>query len=82
MVIAVISSGGGCAVAVVVFAVSQTLLGLAWGLVCRVLDCTMADFANPWVIVPLSAVSLAIGIYVGWLSGPKMYRSLQGLSRA
>lgn len=56
------------------------LLGFTWGVVCRVLDCSMSGFLNPWVLAPLGVVSLLISVYVGWLAGRKMYRGLQGLS--
>ncbi|MDE0441751.1 MAG: hypothetical protein OXL38_06490 [Gammaproteobacteria bacterium] len=76
---AAISGLGGAAVSVVAFVAAQLLFGFAWGVVCRaVLDCSMSGFANPWVLVPGGVVSLLIAVYIGWLAGRKMYRSLQG----
>lgn len=70
---------GGAGVGAVALVAAQLLLGFVWGVVCRALDCSMASFANVWVIVPLGVVSLGIALYVGWLSGRKMYRGLERL---
>ena len=72
---------GGAGVSVVAFTAAQLLLGFTWGMVCRALDCSMSDFMNVWVLVPMGVIGLSIAVYVGWLSDRKMYRSLEGLSR-
>ncbi len=72
---------GGAGVSVVAFIAAQLLLGFTWGMVCRALDCSMSDFMNVWVLVPMGVIGLSIAVYVGWLSDRKMYRSLEGLSR-
>lgn len=67
-------------VSVVAFVAAQLLFGFTWGMVCRVLDCSLSGFMNPWVVVPWAIVSILASVYVGWLAGRKMYRGLQGLS--
>lgn len=70
----------GAGVAVVAWAGVQLLLGFGWGIVCRVLDCDMAGFLNPWVLAPLGVVSLVVGVYLGWITGRKTYRRVAELS--
>ncbi len=64
---------GGTGVSVVTFTGTQLLLGFAWGVVCRVLDCSMDTFMNLWILAPLGVVSILVGGYVGWLVGRKMH---------
>ena len=73
---AAVGALAGAGVAVVAWAGAQLLLGFAWGIVCRVLDCDMSGILNPWVLVPMGVVSLAVGVYVGWIVGRKTYRKL------
>lgn len=73
---AVLGVLGGLGTAVFVYAGTQVVAGMAWGLGCRFLmgDCSARTFLNPKVLVPIAVVSLILSLVAGWVVARRLHR--------